>query len=322
MVEEARRGPGTAGPVHGHGDRGPRPEWLGELGRPLYGATPPSGVVPCARTTALSAEERDEVVEIIARGRRLRQPEVLPERLRTRHWASVVAVAMALDERTDRARAGWKIGAASEVVRRAEGVPSPSPGRIYGGTVFSSPAELAPELFVNYRNCECEFAFELALDFPARHRPYTEADAAAGVASMFPALELGDTVFLDWYGASAYFGSCMDNGGGAAFVKGTPITEWAALDLPNAAMDVYLNGSYVKSGRGSAAMGHPLTSLTWLANWLAERGLGLRAGEFVSTGTCTGHLFAQPGDTVRADFGDLGLVEAHFATDASPGRPS
>ena len=38
-----------------------------------------------------------------------------------------------------------------------------------------------------------------------------------------------------------------------------------------------------------------------------------RAGDIVSTGTCTGHLFAAPGDTVRADFGPLGVVEAHFA---------
>jgi 2-keto-4-pentenoate hydratase len=77
-------------------------------------------------------------------------------------------------------------------------------------------------------------------------------------------------------------------------------------------VDVYLDGNYVKSGRGEAAMGHPVTSLTWLLNWLREQGMGLSAGEVVSTGTCTGHLFAQPGDTVRADFGALGTVEATF----------
>ena len=77
-------------------------------------------------------------------------------------------------------------------------------------------------------------------------------------------------------------------------------------------MDVYLNGYYVKSGKGQAAMGHPVTSLTWLLNWLREQGRGVAAGEVVSTGTCTGHLFALPGDTVRADFGELGVVEAEF----------
>jgi 2-keto-4-pentenoate hydratase len=59
-------------------------------------------------------------------------------------------------------------------------------------------------------------------------------------------------------------------------------------------------------------MGHPVTSLTWLLNWLREEGLGVPAGEVVSTGTCTGHLFVLPGDTVRADFAELGTVEATF----------
>lgn len=311
-------GAGTkAGPEPGPGpdDRDelrPRPSWLGALGRSVYGPTPPSGAVPCPRASALSADEVGEVVAIIYRGRSERHSETLPERLQTRNWGSVLAVAQALEERATGQRAGWKIGAAAEEIRRAEGVPSPSPGRIYRHTVFDSPAELPSKLFINYRNCECEFAFELAVDFPARDKPYTEADAAAGVEAMYPALELGDTVFLDWYGASAYFGSCMDNGGGAAFVKGTAVSDWASMDLPNAAMDVYLNGYYVKSGKGRAAMGHPLTSLTWMLNWLRERGRSAEAGEFVSTGTCTGHLFALPGDTVLADFGDLGRVEAKF----------
>ncbi|MEP7355755.1 MAG: hydratase, partial [Anaerolineales bacterium] len=55
-------------------------------------------------------------------------------------------------------------------------------------------------------------------------------------------------------------------------------------------------------------MGNPLTSLTWMANWLRERGQGLHRGEFVSTGTCTGHFFAAPGDRLDVDFGPIGKV--------------
>jgi 2-keto-4-pentenoate hydratase len=52
-----------------------------------------------------------------------------------------------------------------------------------------------------------------------------------------------------------------------------------------------------------------VTSLTWLANWLRKRGRGLTAGEIVSTGTCTGHFFAAPGDRLEVDFGPVGRVE-------------
>ena len=49
-----------------------------------------------------------------------------------------------------------------------------------------------------------------------------------------------------------------------------------------------------------------------MINWVRERGRGVFAGEYVSTGTGTGHCFVQPGDLVSVDFGDLGLVEAKF----------
>jgi 2-keto-4-pentenoate hydratase len=290
-----------------------RPPWLTARGREIYGATPPGGNTPCERSSALDDEEVAEVVELIATARLQRRGAVMPVRLQTRDWQSVVRVILALDERVGWEGCGWKVGAAAEDIRRAEGVPSPSPGRIYRRGVFASPAVLPAELFINYRCCECEFAFELGMDFPARERPFTEADARAGIESLFPAIEIGDCVFDDWYGASGYFGSCFDNGGGAAFVEGRRITDWAQLDLPTAGMDAYLEGHYVKSGVGAAAMGHPVTSLTWLLNWVREQGRDVLAGEVVSTGTCTGHLFAGSGDTVRADFGELGVVEARFS---------
>jgi 2-keto-4-pentenoate hydratase len=252
------------------------------------------------------------VAALIVGGRRARHTVELPERLRTRHWPSVELVLLAVDRGLGLAGAGWKIGAASEDVRRAERLPSPSPGVIYPGTIFPSDALLPAALFINYRCCECEFAFRLNLDFPVRADPYTEADARAGIDVMFPVLEIGDTVFPDWYGSSGYFGTCLDNGGGAALVTGPETRDWRVADLPAAGMDAYLNGHYIKSGRASAAMGHPVTSLTWLLNWARERGRPVRAGEVVSTGTCTGHLFAAPGDTVRADFGPFGVVQARF----------
>jgi 2-keto-4-pentenoate hydratase len=40
--------------------------------------------------------------------------------------------------------------------------------------------------------------------------------------------------------------------------------------------------------------------------------MGLRKGDIVSTGTCTGLDAVHPGDVVRADFGTLGVVEIVF----------
>ena len=60
-------------------------------------------------------------------------------------------------------------------------------------------------------------------------------------------------------------------------------------------------------------LGHPLSALTWLANELSRRGEGMRAGDLVAAGTCTGLHFADPGSTVLADFGPaLGRVTIRF----------
>jgi 2-keto-4-pentenoate hydratase len=288
------------------------PEGITLWGRRIHGPTLPGQGIRCQRETPLTPAEMEEVVEIISRARLEHRMAFLPERLRTRHWDSIMQVMALTNDRIGWPSAGWKIGAAAEEIRRAEGVPAPAPGRLSRKGIYASPARLPSSLFIRYRCSECEFAFRLGADLPARAEPYREAEAAQAIEALMPALEIGDTVFEDWYGASGYQGSSLDNGGAAAFVYGTPIRDWQAFDLPNAKIDLYLNGDFIKSGYGRAAMGNPLTSFTWMANWLRERGQGLHAGEFVSTGTCTGHFFAAPGDQLDVDFGPIGKVSVNY----------
>jgi 2-keto-4-pentenoate hydratase len=93
---------------------------------------------------------------------------------------------------------------------------------------------------------------------------------------------------------------------------GRKVENWNEIDLVEGGMNLFFNDTYLKSGIGRAAMGHPVTSLTWMINWASQHGFTVRAGEVISTGTCTGHCFALPGDTLRADFGPLGEVEVTF----------
>lgn len=290
----------------------PMPPYLTTRGRLIHGSTEPGGSVPSARTADLDDAEVAELLELIVSGRRGRHSVVMPDRLAARSWASVEKVLLALEDRLGWQRAGWKVGAASAEVRAAENIPSPSPGLLFRRTIFDSPARLPRETFINYRLCECEFAFELDRDFPARDEPYTQDEVRAGIRALLPVIEIGDSVFEDWYSISGYFGGMYDNAGGAALVKGRSIVDWQSIDLPMANIDLYVNDSYIKSGQGKEAMGHPVTSLTWMINWVRDRGLAVAAGEMVSTGTCTAHTFVQPGDLVSVDFGELGLVEALF----------
>lgn len=49
-----------------------------------------------------------------------------------------------------------------------------------------------------------------------------------------------------------------------------------------------------------------------LANELSRTGIGLKAGQTVSTGTLTGMLRPKPGETYVADFGPFGSVTASY----------
>jgi 2-keto-4-pentenoate hydratase len=64
-----------------------------------------------------------------------------------------------------------------------------------------------------------------------------------------------------------------------------------------------------REGEGRALLGGPLNALTWLANELASLGIGLRAGDWASCGTCMAPLEILPGDRVTADYGVFGRIE-------------
>jgi 2-keto-4-pentenoate hydratase len=95
-------------------------------------------------------------------------------------------------------------------------------------------------------------------------------------------------------------------------VLGEPHEYHPGLDLVHHAMELRRNGEPVRRGTGEAALGDPIDSATWLVNLGRSRGERIGAGTLLSTGTCTGHFFAEPGDEMMVDFGTLGQVSLQF----------
>jgi 2-keto-4-pentenoate hydratase len=73
------------------------------------------------------------------------------------------------------------------------------------------------------------------------------------------------------------------------------------------------NGATVATATAAEVLGNPLNSLAWIANHLGARGLGLRAGDVVMTGSVSKVLQPKAGDTVRATYTRLGSVSVRFA---------
>lgn len=255
----------------------------------------------------------EEVARRIADGRRDKRTVARLEPRLHPSWDEVYPIQDRVHDLLDRPdELGWKVGAASEEVQRLEGMPAPVVGRVYPGTVHESGTILPPELFINFRTCECEVAVELSTDLPARPDPWTVEEVAAAIGWVFPVIEVGDLVFDDWYGVRDFFGTCIDNAGASQLVRGERRRYEPGLDLAGIVISLFHNDEYVRDGHTVAAMGDPVVSATWTVNLRRRGGHGLRAGSIISTGTCTGHCFAETGDTVEARFTGLGDVTARF----------
>jgi len=239
---------------------------------------------------------------------------MLPEDIFPR-WEGIYLVHDRVHELLGWEAVGWKMGAASPKVRRAEGMPEPIAGRIYRAGLHDSGVMLGPEWFIGFRLCESEFVLTLGDDLPTGSQPLGPQIVREAVATVRPGLEVGDMVFPDWYATNPFWGACLDNAGGSQLVLGAELPYAPDMDLVKQRMRLYCNGHLVRDGDGSAALGDPIASATWLVNLRRRRGDRLLAGTLLSTGTCTGHFFAKSGDSMRVAFDAIGSVVVDFGSE-------
>lgn len=205
---------------------------------------------------------------------------------------------------------GWKVGATNQAALDLFGITEPFLGPIFDGTVHQSPSQLSASDFQHY--ClESEFAFRLATDLPARETDYTHDELRTAIAEVIPAFELISPRY-DGIPKGDGPAATADCGIGAGLVLGTPHKGIDGLDLLTHAVTLTVGNEKIAEGTGALVMGDPLNALQWTARKLASLGKFLRAGDIVTTGTCTGVQFVEAGQTCVADFGTLGTVEAIF----------
>ena len=206
---------------------------------------------------------------------------------------------------------GFKVGSTSVEAQRILGTDEPGAGLLLAPYVFESPARIVvvPE---HNPAVEGEFALRLGCDLPPRDMPYTIDEVAAAVDAVAGAIEVVGSRFAGGLGGKGRLLTTADGSANIAFVAGHWHRGFPLADLPIHTVAMTIGGAVRGSGTGSRALGGPLPVLVWLANRQSAEGRGLKAGEIVSTGTCTGLDSVAPGDRVCADFGVLGTVEIGF----------
>ncbi|MBI2720430.1 MAG: fumarylacetoacetate hydrolase family protein [Rhizobiales bacterium] len=221
------------------------------------------------------------------------------------------AIATKLGELSGDRVAGWKIAATSEAGQRHINVEGPLAGRIYGRRLYGPDAQM--RLGDNIMKvAEAEFAFRFARDLPARGAPYSREEALAAVGSLHLSIEVPDSRYRDFTKVGA--AQLIADTACASWLALGPAVEadWRSLDLAAHEVTGHKNGEAVARGSGKAVLGDPRLALTWFVNEARQFCGGVRAGEFVTTGTCIVPIAIKAGDALHMDYGVLGSLSAQI----------
>ncbi|AWK89368.1 2-keto-4-pentenoate hydratase [Azospirillum thermophilum] len=239
-------------------------------------------------------------VEALIAARHDRKPlESLPEAARPADKDGAYAIQYEVARRLGPV-AAWKVGAPGPDAE-------PSCAAINAATLFFDTDRLPASMF-NVIGIEAEIVYRFARDLPVRDEPWTREEVLDAVGSMHPAFEICDTRFAK-FGSADALGQLADQANHGALIVGPAVANWRAVDPVRQPLILAIDGRVVVDVVGGNSAVDPVRLLVWLANVGSRAFGGLHAGDTVTTGSCTGTIFVDPGSRSVARFADLGTIE-------------
>jgi len=205
---------------------------------------------------------------------------------------------------------GWKIGASAEPLFSRLGVTQPFLGPLFREYTYAS-GDRVP--VAKGQGLETEVTLRMKADLPHRDSPYDRDTIGAAVGALIPSFEIVDKRFDGSGGGKPGVRLIADGGANAGMVLGAPCTDWTGVDLTRHPVNLTFNdGEPQPAATDVLLWDHLFDAAGWVACHPALKDRGLRAGDYVMSGTCTGLTPLHPGDRAAADFGALGSVSAVF----------
>lgn len=190
--------------------------------------------------------------------------------------------------------AGRKIALASKAMQEMVGIDHPVAGAFFAQDVRHSPATVSLSEFLHL-GLEFELAIELIENVGPRMEPHTSESVKELIAAVRPAFELIEDKNAD-YSDLDVLTLIADNAWCGGVVLGPVIEGWAEMDLGDIPSVVTQDGQEPEHTNTGAA--DPLGSLAWVLNHFGERGMTLRKGEHIITGSAVRTRFPVAGDRI------------------------
>jgi 2-oxo-hept-3-ene-1,7-dioate hydratase len=204
---------------------------------------------------------------------------------------------------------GHKIGLTSRAMQSIQGIDEPDYGHLLDDMFYADGDRIPVERYIVPR-VEAELAF--ILKEPLSGPNVSLHDVLRATEYVQPALEIVD-------GRTMYprriVDNIADNAASAAIVLGGRLVRPTDLDLRWVGCLLYRNGTIEETGVSAGVLGHPGRGVEWLAKKLSAFDTGLEAGSVILAGSFTRTVAVKAGDTIHADFGELGGISVYFEGD-------
>jgi 2-oxo-3-hexenedioate decarboxylase len=197
-----------------------------------------------------------------------------------------------------------KLGLTSEAKQRQMNVSEPLYGRLTSDMLVDAGQPLIVDNYIQPR-CEPEIAFLLGKDLEGPH--VSAAHVLDATSLVLGAIDILDSRFAGY--SFKHPDVVADNASCAGFTIGPVGLDPRGLDLRLVSVTLEHNGRRVHTASGAAVMGHPASSVAWMVRALAKRGMGLKAGQLVLSGSLTEAVAVKAGDVVTARYSHLGTIE-------------
>ncbi|MFT4191229.1 MAG: 2-keto-4-pentenoate hydratase [Comamonas sp.] len=229
------------------------------------------------------------------------RPLSLPEFLRPADIQQAYAVQDLVVEARG-AVAGWKVGASSPTA-------TPVRAALTRDSVHVGEHIALNAAAFNVLGVEAELVYEIVADLPPRLQPYGEDEVLAAVGTVRVGIEVCDTRYAQW-GQQDDLSRIADQANHGCLTIGTGRSDFRNVDPLAQPVSISIDGRVaVQHAAGGNSAGHPFRLLVWLANEGARSLGGLRAGQWVTTGSCTGTEMVQSGAVVVAVFPGVGRAQ-------------
>lgn len=201
---------------------------------------------------------------------------------------------------------GHKVGLTSKAMQASSKIDEPDYGHLLDYMMLADGAEVPHE---NYCVPRVELELAFVLDKPLKGPGVGLLDVLRATEYVVPSIEIIDARVQN---PRLITDTVADNGAAAGIVIGGRPVGPEEVDLRWVSGIMYRNGGIEETGVAAGVLGHPALGIAWLANKVGVFGTVLEPGQIMLSGSFIRPVWADKGDTLHADFGELGSVAVQF----------